>query len=86
MAGSFSSFEDINNVSKFSKIVHQFGGAKSKIKVRTQSDLMVKLIPTKRRLMQNDNTRIIIRNIENVPDKSPLKENIIVIVRPRDDG
>ena len=49
----------------FSKIVQQFGGARGSEKVSTQSNsILGNLTPMKRRLIQNENIKILISHFE----------------------
>ena len=63
----------------FSRIIQQFGGATGGGKINTQknNNSLVNLTPTKRRLVQNQNTKILIDSFEN----SPVESNQVMIIR-----
>ena len=66
-SGKYASVTETDNINKISTIIQQFGGPKKGGEKETIS--LGNLTPTKRKLIQNKNTKILLNNFENVPEE-----------------
>ena len=72
-SGKCASATETKNISKISKIIQQFGGPKRGGNI--EEICLGNLTPTKRNLIQNKNTQILLNNFENTPaDFNPENE------------
>ena len=67
-SGKYAWVIETENINKISKIIQQFGGPKKGGEKKIIG--IGNLTPTKRKLIQNKNTKILLNNFENAPEES----------------